>query len=187
MVISSFGAYLGHYAHYPHAKLKKYEPAVWRMKETQAMLSVLGKWGTTRGDASHFRMTDLDLRNLRIPRKAYFSEVLADRSSFEYADVEGVIFRGSSFDRVSFREANLKDADFRNAILRNCCFTRKETPSASWGWDGGKFDWDAKSKDADLEGADLCGANLEGAEITKQQYESAQTDEKTKPPGHFAT
>jgi uncharacterized protein YjbI with pentapeptide repeats len=187
MIRYSFTAYMAQFANRRSAANKSYDPAVWRLKEIQAMLSVLGRWGISRDDTHGLRMTDLDLRNMRLPSRAKLAYVKADRSCFDYAELADVDLRESSLDKASFRGANLRNANFRKAKLTRCDFVGEEARTDVWGWNKpeSRFGWNAPSKDADLRGADLRGADLTLARITKKQFDSAVTDDSTKPPGTF--
>jgi hypothetical protein len=178
LIKRSLAAYVRNYAWWGS---RASGPAVWRLKEIQTMISTLGKWGIERGESDELRLDNVDLRHLRLSRRADLSNLGAVKCHFEYSELEGVTFRGGNFDRSVFSGARLQNADFRNASLTGATFRAQAAGAEVWGWnnDEKKHSFNVGSPDADLSGADLRGTDLTGALISDEQIASTRTDGQT--------
>ena len=128
MIRSSFVAYLRNYAHWRSALENKHSPAMWRIKETQAMMSVLGRWGFPSETKEKTPLADLDLRHLHLLPHANLANVVAGRSRFDYAVLKRASFRNADLTRAVFSGATLEEADFRGAKLFECDFVANDPP-----------------------------------------------------------
>jgi Pentapeptide repeats (8 copies) len=189
MIRSSFVAYLRNYAHWGSAFENKHSPAMWRIKETQAMMSVLGRWGFPAETKDESPLADLDLRHLYLRPQANLANIIAARSHFDYASVKRVSFRNADLTRTVFSGANLEGADFRGANLFECDFVGNDSTDTKhfWGrkYDEKRYGWGGHSPDANLHSADMRGVDLSSTRMTEKQFESIITDADTKPPQSF--
>jgi Pentapeptide repeats (8 copies) len=189
MIRSSFVAYLRNYAHWRSAWENKHSPAMWRIKETQAMMSVLGRWGFPAETKDETQLADLDLRHLHLLPQANLANVIAARSRFDYASLKRVSFRNADLTRTVFSGAELGGVDFRGANLFQCKFVGNDSTETEhvWGWnyDEKRFRWGGHSSDAKLHSADMSGVDLSSTIMTEEQFKSIITDADTKPPQSF--
>jgi hypothetical protein len=183
MIRSSFVAYLRNYALWRSALENKYSPAMWRLKETQAMMSVLGRWGFPAETRDEIPLADIDLRHLHLLPQAKLANLIAARSHFDYATLKEARFRNADLTRTVFSGAKLEGADFRGANLSECDFVGSNV----WGWkyDENRFGWGGFSSDANLLSADMRGVDLSSTRMTEKQFKSIITDAETKPPQSF--
>jgi Pentapeptide repeats (8 copies) len=183
MIRSSFVAYLRNYAHWRWALEKEHSPAMWRIKETQAMMSVLARWGFPADTKDETPLADLDLRHLLLLPGANLANVIAARSRFDYAVLKRASFRNADLTRAVFSGATLEEADFRGAKLFECNFVGND----SWGWkdDEKRHGWGGHSSDANLQSADMRGVDLSSTQMTQKQFESILKDADTKRPQSF--
>jgi len=188
MIRSSFIAYLRHYANWSSA-VGKGSPAMWKMKETQAMMSVLGRWGLPAETKADYRLADVDFRHLHLLPQANLANFIIAKSHFDHAVLEGVSFRNADLTQTVFSGARLAGADFRGANLSECVFVGKVSSGSAVYWglknDKGQFLWGGCSRDADLKGADMRGVDLSSTRMTQKQYESVTRDSHTRLPRQF--
>jgi Pentapeptide repeats (8 copies) len=154
---------------------------VWQRKEVQTVVATLAKWGIELGERDELRLDDIDLRHVRLSKGARLTNLIANRTHFEHAQLQGVVFEGANLDRSCFSGAKLQNADFRRASLIGVRFSGQRAGQDAWGWnnDERKFGWNVPSPDADITGADFRGADLTGAAISDEQIGSAMTNDET--------
>lgn len=187
MIISSLTAYLRNYAGLAQANREKASPAVWEKKETQAILTLLARWGIPASTRDELRLTDLDFRRLLLQPGANLGNIRAERSSFDFALLDGVSFKSAVLNRATFRGAKLEGADFTGAELKGRDFVARAADPERWGWrpNYGEFGWNGFCGHAQLKGAILKGADLSTAKMTEEQFNMAVTDSTTKAPASF--
>jgi hypothetical protein len=156
-VIHILATYLRHYAKRAGTGIPSTGPPVWRSREVQAILSVIGNRETNRE-----RNTPLiDLSGLDF-RHAYLHSADLTRLNLSKVDLSHASLYMAKFNYSNLRESVLVNADFTLAIFGICSL-----------------------EDADLTNARLHGAILSKCAISQSQIDSAKGNKLTELPPHL--
>ncbi|MCH8090542.1 MAG: pentapeptide repeat-containing protein, partial [Chloroflexi bacterium] len=139
----------------------------------QAILTVLGRRDRGHEDEDfHLDLSDTDLRGADLRQThlegARLNEAHLQRANLNEAHLEGAELFGAYLKGAVLFGAHLEEASLKDAHLQGADFADAHLEGASL-------------KDARLEGTDLRGASG----LTKEQIESALTDEKTRLPDYL--
>lgn len=150
---------------------KETQPAPKLGPDIQAVLTIIGRRGRTYKKGEDQR---LDLRGVNL-RRANLQSANLKGAILSETHLEGAVLSGARLDGAILREASLKGADLSRAILKETFLSKARLEGANLS--------NAHVEGAVLRGAHLEGANLTGImDLTREQIESAITDEKTRFP-----
>ena len=154
--------------------------------DIQAILTVLGRRARTfeKGKDQRLNLVGMDLRGVMLSvahlESALLWEVHLEGAGLGKAHLEGALLWEAHLEGATLWEAHLEGADLWKAHLEGADLWKAHLEGADL--------WKAHLEGVRLEEAHLEGADLRGAiALTKEQIESAITDENTKLPDHLAS